>query len=86
MASPARMAQGKRRGSPDLALAGAGPVAFGCHCRDAAAPQPKPLRNWFEAVWPLCGQKNGGRMLGLQRLQVFNDSQIAAPATTCLGN
>lgn len=27
----------------------------------------KPIRDWFEAVWHLCGQKNGGSALGLQR-------------------
>ena len=27
----------------------------------------KPVRDWLEAVWHLCGQKNGGSALGLQR-------------------
>lgn len=27
----------------------------------------KPIRDWFEAVWHMCGQKNGGSALGLRR-------------------
>ena len=31
----------------------------------------KPVRDWFEAFWHLCGQKNGGSALGLQRVMGF---------------
>lgn len=37
----------------------------------------KPLRSWFEAIWHICGQKNGGSALALRRSLGFGSYHTA---------